>query len=282
MATEQPVATTLSYTALAELERCGYRYYLERELGLPEQSAPASQEVGGRRGLEARARGTLIHRLMELSSARPGGLPRGGAISDERVGEVAQQLGMRVGRAERAEIAELLTAAAATAPAARVAAACGVRREHPFAFSPGAGSPLITGVIDLLVREAGGGYLIVDYKSDRVDPHADLEALVEEQYAVQRELYALALLLTGVETVEVMHWFLERPREWVSARYHGHHLAELQARLHARLERAEERRFAVSPRPHRGLCLTCPGRGGLCSWGEAETLRKIPVQAPVR
>ena len=38
----------------------------------------------------------------------------------------------------------------------------------------------------------------------------------------------------------------------------------------------EDGSFAVSPRPHRGLCLTCPGRAGLCSWEESETLREDP------
>ena len=277
----QPLATTLSYTALSELERCGYRYYLERILGLPEQSAPASLDHE-HHGLEARARGTLIHRLMELGFAWPGALAAGGSISPERVGEVAKQLGMRVGRDERQEIAELIARASSAAPAARVAAAASVRREHAFAFSVGPHAPLVTGVIDLLAREADGNQLIVDYKSDRVEPDADLAALVHAQYTVQRELYALALLLAGAARVEVVHWFLERPHEWVSARYRAADRDELQTRVQARVARAGEHTFSVSSRPHRGLCLTCPGRAGLCSWGEAETLRKIPVHEPVR
>ncbi len=58
------LTSTLSYTSLAELERCGYRYYLERELGMSEdRSAARFPSAGGT--LEARARGTLVHGLLE-------------------------------------------------------------------------------------------------------------------------------------------------------------------------------------------------------------------------
>jgi len=81
--------------------------------------------------------------------------------------------------------------------------------------------------------------------------------------------------------VEILHWFLERPAEWVGARYAAAERLELEQQLATRVARARELAFAVSPRPHRGLCLTCPGRAGLCSWGEAETLREDFAEQPV-
>jgi hypothetical protein len=195
------------------------------------------------------------------------------------VAEVAAGLGMRVGEDERAEIARLIAAASAAEPAARVAAARTVRREHPFAFTLGDGAPLITGVIDLLASEANGGCLVVDYKSDRVGAGVDLEALVEREYPVQRLLYALAVLRGGALSVEIVHWFLERPGEWASVRHTALARGELEQQLANRVARARATTFAVSPRPHRGLCLTCPGRAGLCSWGESETLREDPELA---
>ena len=258
---------TLSYTSLSELERCGYRFYLERVLGLPEDHAAARTEPE-HRGLEARARGTLIHRLLEsLDFARPR------PVSPQDVARCARDLGMRVGEGERGEIARLIAAASGAQPAARVAAARTVRREHPFAFSLGPHAPLITGVIDLLAGEADGGQLVLDYKSDRVGADVDLEALVERDYAVQRLLYALAVLRAGAAGVEIVHWFLERPREPVSVRFQARDRGELERSLASRVARAHERWFRVSAQPHRGLCLTCPGRAGLCSWGESETLR---------
>jgi hypothetical protein len=184
---------------------------------------------------------------------------------------------MRVGAGEARELAGLIERALGSAPAARVAAAQGVRREYPFAFSLGPLEPLLIGVIDLLARERDGGSLVLDYKSDRVAAEEDLEALTERQYGLQRLLYALAVLRDGAPSVEIVHWFLERPEEWVSARFQAGEEAELAARLAAHIERARAGAYAVSELPHRGLCLTCPGRGTLCSYGDAETLRELPV-----
>jgi ATP-dependent helicase/nuclease subunit A len=264
----------LSYTSLTELERCGYRYYLERVLGLPEDRAAARSAHGGA-GLEARARGTLIHRVLEtLDFARPGSLGR------EQVTKTAGELGMRVSEAEREELAALLAAARAASPAARVASAGAVRREHPFAFSLAGDQPLISGVIDLLATEGDGGALVLDYKSDRVSADADLGELVEREYGIQRLLYALAVLRDGAPAVEIVHWFLERPNDWVAARFQAGEQATLEERLSAHVSAAARRGFAVSPAPHRALCLSCPGRAGLCSWDEAHTLREDPAPEP--
>jgi len=194
---------------------------------------------------------------------------------------------MRVGGSEREEIAELIGAVAGSptampraaphGPAARIAIAEHVRREHPFAFSLGPGEPLVTGVIDLLASEEDGGVLVVDYKTDRVEADEDLAALVEREYGVQRLLYALAVLRGGAPKVEVIHWFLQRQPRWVGAAYVASDRRELEERLAARVARARGRGFSVSDQPHRGLCETCPGRAGLCSWSEVETLREKPA-----
>ena len=268
-------AATLSYTSLSQLERCGYRYYLERVLGLREDRSAARAPDGGG-SLEARARGTLVHRLLESADfARPG------APSPERVASIARELGLRVGRAERQEIAALIDTASHSAPAARVASARSVRREYPFAFSLSDEEPLVTGVIDLLAGEQDGGFLVLDYKSDRVSPELDLGALVEREYSIQRLLYALAVLREGAPSVEIVHWFLQRPNEWVGARYTAGDRAALERLLEQRLAlaRGQTSTFSVSAHPHRGLCLTCPGRASLCSWGERETLREHPASA---
>jgi ATP-dependent exoDNAse (exonuclease V) beta subunit len=267
----EPFAT-LSYSSLTELERCGYRYYLERVLRLGEDRA-AARAAPGERGLEARARGTLVHALMESFD-----FARGSAPTSEDVARHARALGLRIGREERDELIVLLATALRAAPAARIASAASIRREQPFAFSLGDGEPLITGVIDLLALERDGAQLVLDYKSDRVAPDVELEALVEREYAIQRRLYALAVLRDGASTVEIVHWFLER-EQWVSARYEAGDRAELERGLAARIAAARETSFAVSPRPHRGLCLTCPGRASLCSWSEAATLRESPEDA---
>jgi ATP-dependent helicase/nuclease subunit A len=263
--------TTLSYTSLSQLERCGYRYYLERTLGLPEDHGAARASGAG---LEARARGTLVHRVLESLD-----FVRRAPPSSTELRAVERELGIRVGAAEREEISALIAGAIASPVAARVGAAELVRREHPFAFALNPGEPLLTGVIDLLAREADGGFVVLDYKSDRVGAEVDLVALVEREYDVQRLLYALAVLRGGAAHVEVLHWFLQRPGEPVAERFAAADRGELEERLAARIQRGRAQGFSVSARPHRGLCLTCPGRNGLCSWDEAQTLRETP-EAP--
>ncbi len=273
-ASARETIAALSYSSLTELERCGYRYYLERVLGLPEDRS-AARSSSGESGLDARARGTLVHLLMErvdFSGLR--------ATTAKDVEEGARELGLRVGPSESDELAALIAKACGSAPAARVAQSVAVRREHAFAFSLSAGEPLITGVVDLVAMEGDGSRLVLDYKSDRVAPDADLAELVEREYAVQRLLYALAVLREGAITVEIVHWFLER-EQWVSARYAAAERLVLEEQLATRIAEARARRFAVSERPHRGLCLTCPGRAGLCSWSDGETLGELPPIAAV-
>ncbi len=267
---------SLSYTTLSEWERCGYRYYLERILRLEENRAAARGGAGGGE-LSARARGTLVHRLLESVDYRRAAEP-----SPDELSRVARELGLRVGPRDREEIEALLgsvasAAASGSGPAARVAAARSVHREHPFAFSLGPEEPLIGGTIDLLAREPDDGRLVIDYKTDRVGASEDLDALVGRDYALQRLVYALAVLRAGAPGVEIVHWFLERPRGWVCARYSSADLGELEERLAARVQSARARMFAVSEHPHRALCETCPGRAGLCSYGDEETLRETPV-----
>jgi ATP-dependent helicase/nuclease subunit A len=287
---------TLSYTSLTELSRCSYRFYLERVLGMPEQRLHVG--TGGESrgdGLEARVRGTIVHRLFEsldfLRSAAP---------SAEDVAQVARELGVRVASHEREELAALLRVALGTPLAARLAMiAPGARREHPFALTlavPQAGlsrdpvpveslsldppaepqpdGVLLTGVLDLLAHEPDGGMLVVDYKSDRVLPGEDLREVVEREYSIQRLLYALAVLSDGAPRVEIVHWFLHRPSEPIGSMFAADERPRLEDAV-ARLVRSTRAgSFTVSEDPHRGLCLTCPGRAGLCSWSDSMTLRE--------
>jgi hypothetical protein len=272
---EAPSLDILSYTSLAQLERCGYRYYLERELGLPERS-PGSAGEALLGGLGARERGTLVHRLLETFDFTRLAAPP--AAAAERV---ASELGMQLIEGEADELVGMLGRALGSPMAERLGAAGRLRRELPFAFRlPGA--PLVRGVIDVLAEEPGAGVLVVDYKTDSVEDGQDLELLTEREYGIQRLVYALACVRAGVARVEVAHWFLERPEERVSVSYSAQDGERLQRLLLQRMRAARERGFRVSERPHRGLCLTCPGRGGLCSWEEAQTLREEPAQRPPR
>ncbi|HEY3865983.1 MAG TPA: UvrD-helicase domain-containing protein [Solirubrobacteraceae bacterium] len=267
---------TLSYTSLTELARCSYRFYLERVLGLPEQSPPvgAGGESHGE-GLEARVRGTIVHRLLESLDFLPAAAPSAGDVA-----RVAREFGVRVAPDEREELAALLRVALETPMAARLAAvAFGARREHPFALALSdpegeLDGVLLTGVLDLLAREPDGAMLVVDYKSDQIAPGEDLKAVVEREYSIQRLLYALAVLSDGAPSVEIVHWFLHRPAEPIGAVFAQGDRQRLEDAVARLVGNARESSFAVSEDPHRGLCLTCPGRSGMCSWSDSMTLRE--------
>ncbi|MGH2834903.1 MAG: UvrD-helicase domain-containing protein [Solirubrobacteraceae bacterium] len=263
---------TVSYTSLAELERCGYRYYLERVLRMPERHAAGASAPRGE--LDARLRGTIVHLLLEaVDFARPV------APEQEDVARLARRLGATLTSEQRAEIVVLIAAALAAEPAARLARVRSPRREHPFTFalepreSKRPSEPLVTGFIDLLAEQSDGSTLIVDYKSDRLEGREDLESIVHEQYGFQRLIYALAAIEAGAREVEVAHWFLERPGLWISARFSASERERLRESLDGQLASIRNRGFVVAEDPHLELCLTCPGRDGLCSWGKTHTMR---------
>jgi hypothetical protein len=132
---------------------------------------------------------------------------------------------------------------------------------------------MLNGVVDVLAREADGAMLVVDYKTDRVAA-ADLEVAVEAAYGTQRRIYALAALRAGAPAVEVVHLYLE-PGRAVSARYVAADASALQAQLEQAAAGPLQGEFPVAAVPHAGLCATCPGRDGLCSWPTEVTDRPL-------
>jgi hypothetical protein len=157
---------------------------------------------------------------------------------------------------------------------ARLGAGAEVHREHVFAFPLMPDGPLVNGVVDALAIAADGTALVVDYKSDRVGD-ADLAALVDATYGVQRRIYGLACLRAGSPAVEVAHVFLERTVEPVVHRYEAADAADLERHLRERAAGLLAGEFPVAAVPHRGLCATCPGRASLCSHPPERTDRAL-------
>jgi len=250
-----PVAlTTLSPSALTRHAACGYRFYLERVLKLPEAEPPQDGwglDPGMRGQSPNRHRGTEIHAIVEhldLDDPRP---PEG----DD-------------------DVSTLVHAFLASPAKQRLAQARTLRREAPFALQLAEGT-MLTGVVDALADEGGGRAYVVDYKTDRVTTEADLTAKVETTYALQRAAYALAALREGFATVTVDYLFLERPHEPVSATYTP---GDVKAIEH-QLTQAARLDFRITDRPHRELCATCPGRGNLCVYPDALTLAPARPEA---
>jgi ATP-dependent exoDNAse (exonuclease V) beta subunit len=126
--------------------------------------------------------------------------------------------------------------------------------------------------VDVIAQEDGRA-LVVDYKTDRLEPGEGPAERTARDYGAQRLVYALAALRDGAPAVEVAHCFLARPDAPASATYTAADAPELERRLAERTHRALAGEFPVTAQPHRGLCATCPGRPALCSHPEELTLR---------
>ncbi|MHB8656651.1 MAG: UvrD-helicase domain-containing protein [Solirubrobacteraceae bacterium] len=263
-----PPAPRLSYSALADYARCGYRFYVERVLGIPalesgRAASAAPPASAGGDDLDGAARGVLVHRLLERLDFRRPHVPG----SDEVMGAAPVPMSVR----EAEEISRLIAGFAGSELCARLGRAREVRREGRFAF-PLAGGVMLTGALDVLAREADGVMLIVDYKSDRLQGAAPATAF-GGAYVTQRVMYGLAALRAGARAVEVAHVFLEQPQAPVLARIEAAQAPVLEAELDQLTEGVLCRRFEVMPEPHRRACAGCPAEGGLCSWPVQMTRR---------
>jgi ATP-dependent helicase/nuclease subunit A len=271
-----PALATLSYTSLAEYQRCGYRFYTERVLRLPPLPGHGDGAVTAARagGLSATERGTLVHALLERLDFR-----RPVLATEEAVAAAAAQLGLTVvpGGADAAQVIELVDRFAGGELCRRLGRATGVRREEGFRFllGPPPHDVLIGGVFDVIAREPGGRTLVVDYKTDRLEG-ADPQQLADRAYGTQRLVYALAALRAGAAEVEVVHTFLELPQRPAVAIFTREQASALEARLGDLARGVLEHRFAVTDAPHRGVCGGCPAEGGLCSWPLEITRRESP------
>jgi ATP-dependent helicase/nuclease subunit A len=252
----RPQPMSLSYTALATYEQCGYRFYAQRVLGLPDlpNPAPPPAAAGGdgegpaaaappapRSGLSGAQRGTLVHQVL--------------AGMDLRTPSLRDPM--------PAEVRGLLAGLLGSTTFGRLSSLRDVSREQRFAFP--VGETLITGVFDVIAQDRPGHLLVLDYKSDRL-AGADPAVIVSERYLAQRLIYALAALKLGTPAVEVVHLFLEAPEEAVTAEFGAADIPALEAELAERVAGVLTGDFRVTNAPGRRSCDGCPAQGGLCSY----------------
>jgi ATP-dependent helicase/nuclease subunit A len=264
----------LSYSALARYRACGYRFYLERVVGLHELDAsPETAQVDqpGTDELAPLLRGTVVHELLERIDFADAQAP-----TTEEVAARLESHGADSGDAPVEDVRRFVTAFLDSALFERLARAGRVRQEVGFAyevFPPQAGgrSLLVNGFVDVYAEEPEQ-VLIVDYKTDPLDG-TDPDTLVEAQYSIQRLIYALAALRSGAAAVEVAYCFLERPDAPVARRWTADEAQALEDELLGLAAGVIEGRFEPAAEPHIHLCARCAGRPGLCSWDEEVTSR---------
>ena len=242
----------LSYSALALFERCSYRYFAERVLGLP-AVAPRSLNTPGD-GLAGTEIGDAVHRLLEdvpLDAPAP---PPGAELE-----ATVRAWYPTVSDEELDRITALVDAYCRSALAGRLATLAGARPERPFAFEHD--GVLLHGRLDVLWRENGKA-LVVDYKSNALDG-ADPHEIVDAEYRLQRLVYALACLRDGAQEAEVVYQFLERPEDIVSATFTAGDLQGLESELSAAIERIRAGEFV--PTPSEFACSDCPALDLVCA-----------------
>jgi ATP-dependent exoDNAse (exonuclease V) beta subunit len=231
----------LSYSGLQQHARCGYRFYAQRLLGLPERVEPRGEDTG-MVGVEI---GDAVHLLLERE--------------DER-----WRLRYPAATAEDAAVvARMLESWRGSELAGRVSALDGdVRRELTFAFE--LDGVLFRGRFDLFHRGGDGAALVVDYKTNLLGEREPAE-LVEASYGRQVAIYALAVLRAGAPSVEIVYAFLDRPGAVWSRTFDAAEAAGLEEELRGWVTPVADDQFAPNPGP---WCADCPALDVLCAGPE--------------
>jgi ATP-dependent exoDNAse (exonuclease V) beta subunit len=262
----------LSYTAISAYEKCPYRFYLERVLGVhsgpPPHLSPTGLQVRGGLGWDevegtpsARtARGAAVHALLEWSQRNGWREP-----SEEVARRHAAAVGLDGEGLDPGELLDPIRAwLGSPLLAERIAAADRVRAEVPILL--GVGGTVLRGSIDLLVERDGAPPLVVDYKTDRLDGSIPREHA--RRYETQRTIYALATAAAlDTEFVEVAYVFLEQPEAPVLAMLGPEERDSGRIDLERSIARIHSGDFPVAPHAPRdwSLCNGCPALGNLCS-----------------
>ncbi len=240
----------LSFSALALFDRCSYRYYAERVVGM--RPTDERRAVPGTPGLAATEIGDAVHRLLELVNLEQPLPP------DDLVARVRAWY-PRVNDDELERIGGFVRSYCDSEIARRVATLPGAQPERPFAFEHD--GVLLHGRLDVLQLEAERA-VVVDYKTNSL-AEGTPEEIVEHDYRLQRLVYALACFRAGAQEVEVVYHFLERPDAVVSTVFRVDRLSELEGELSEAIARINAGEFR--PTPSEFICAGCPALDVICA-----------------
>ncbi len=225
----------LSFTSLSLFDQCSYKYFARYGLGMSERPVEVDDaEPGERSGTEI---GTAVHSLLEQID-----------LASPVVPELEDEL-----------VRGFVTAYCESDLARRVAGLTGVEKERHFTFEHD--GVLVHGFIDAFYLRDGRA-LVVDYKTNALG-EASPDEIVEEDYRLQRLVYALACFRAGADEVEVVYHFLERPEAPVEAVFSRADVPELEAELSAAIARIQAGEFR--PTPSEFACAGCPALDLVCA-----------------
>ena len=222
----------LSFTALSTFEQCSYKYYARYAVGMREQ--PVAGRGDGE--MSATELGSAVHTLLERLDA---GDPLPDIENDRIRGFVSAYRDSDVAR--------------------RVASLAGATKERPFTFEHD--GVLVHGFLDVFHLQDGCAF-VLDYKTNAIGESTPAE-IVEEDYHLQRLVYALACFRAGADEVEVVYHFLERPDAPVATTFTRNRIAELEHELSEAIGRIQAGEFR--PTPSEFACAGCPALDLVCA-----------------
>ena len=240
----------LSFSALALFERCSYRYYAERVVGM--RPTDERNAAPGTTGLAATEIGDAVHRLLELVNLQE-------PLPPDDLVTLVRGWYPRVSDEELERIAGFVRSYCESELARRVATLTGARPERPFAFEHD--GVLLHGRLDVLQLDSDRA-LVVDYKTNTLEEGTP-EEIVEHDYRLQRLVYALACFRAGAQQVEVVYHFLERGDAIVSTVFERSELPQLEAELSEAIARINTGDFR--PTPDDFICAGCPALDVVCA-----------------
>jgi hypothetical protein len=120
---------------------------------------------------------------------------------------------------------------------------------------------LLHGFVDAL-HLGPADALVIDYKTNVLGESSPAE-IVDDDYRLQRLVYALACFRAGADRVEVVYHFLERPDAVVSTTFVRDQLAALEAELSAAIDGINAGEFR--PTPSEFACSGCPALDLVCA-----------------
>jgi ATP-dependent helicase/nuclease subunit A len=229
----------LSYSALATFEQCSAKFYARYVAGMRERRR---EPVLGALGV-----GSAVHELLESIDLAAPSVP----------GDLAA-LQPAATEEELARIEGFLAAYCDSQLAARLSTLDDARREQSFSFQHD--GVVLHGFIDVL--HLGERALVVDFKTNALEGES-AEHVVEEDYRLQRLVYALACLRAGASEVEVVYQFLEQPDDPVVTVFTAADAPRLEEELSAAI--ASIRSGTFVPTPSEWACSDCPALDVVCA-----------------
>jgi ATP-dependent helicase/nuclease subunit A len=230
----------LSYSALATFDECAYKFYVRYVVGIAERRV--EQAPLGALGI-----GSAVHEALErVDLARPA-VP---ADLEERLAGAAQE--------DVERVAGFVGAYCTSDLARRIASLPEPQKEQAFVFEHD--GVVLHGFIDVL--QLGAPAVVVDFKTNALEGRLP-ERIADEEYRLQRLVYALACFRAGADSVEVVYQFLERPNALAVTHFTRDDVARLERELSDEIARLRTGSF--TPTPSERACSDCPALDVVCA-----------------